>query len=506
MSAEDDAVQADLVKTKADIAAEEAAEAATLAVMTADRDAQKALVAQREATLHALGYNPDGTPIVPVPPVADTRTVSAALGWDPTQAPNGGTVQLTAHGFTFDQVRHDAGTGGDVAWAGAGSGDGGGMDFLHPGGYGVAMHDAVKGDWVGSAAGHDLPITVVAPVAPPAGSGWHVKPAVRNAQGVVTTPARFVDPNGKVPKLINIGGPHEQGSAQGAVTPGYSASIKKWGHTGIRLNCNNWNTGVVTPNDNLDQIVQEMTGAGLYVILDMHGKPPSGAETSGTYLGTALTAMGDYLALLATTYKNNPLVGIGLTNEPGAENGGTVQSIWQTEYDYLIGRVRPIAPNMLLFLNGAQWAQDAGWNATVGQNQSALLSFGKTLNDKWTGLVFEPHIYDQMTSAGASTPKAKLIDYLTRCQALGLALFIGEVSDWNGSNAASFRPALDACYQVCPGMGIPIAPWHGQAQGDWYGLLTDSRDMGTVRLDASGKPTNATYQGGLHWTFCHGTL
>lgn len=304
----------------------------------------------------------------------------------------------------------------------------------------------------------------------------------------------ILDPNGAVflPKGINLGGPHEGGSADGQTTAGSWNYFTDWRLNLARI-CNSpWGAGQ-DQNSDLNAIVNGFTSRNIVCMVDIH--TVNGGNT-GRYLDGTLQQVGDWWVAFAQQWKDNPYVWFNLYNEPGSDQN-PVSSKWMTEAEYLIQRIRAVATNIIV-CDGAMWGQDSGYNPTVDQSRSAILTYGPTLTSRYPDLLFDFHVYDQW--AGGYSSNAKVADFITRCQNANLAVIVGEVADLD--NGVSRRTQFDAIFDVCPGKGVGIIPWHGQSTGSGdYSMLTNSRYMGDI--NSTSNPTNLTYQGQRMWNFTH---
>ena len=136
------------------------------------------------------------------------------------------------------------------------------------------------------------------------------------------------------------------------------------------------------------QLVADMTAAGLYVIVNQHllfqgwccaQADNNGLWYNGSWPSSTFSAVWD---LVAGAFAANPLVGYDLHNEPRpATVNGTVltptwgDNVWGTDmqriYNYTAGRIRALDPGALIFCEGLNYAGDltkAGAFPVTGPN------------------------------------------------------------------------------------------------------------------------------------------
>jgi endoglucanase len=187
----------------------------------------------------------------------------------------------------------------------------------------------------------------------------------------------------------------------------------------------------LTPWGVYQQLVADMTAAGLYVITNQHllfqgwccsSADGNGLWYNGSWPSSTYTAVWN---MVATAFAGNPMVGYDLHNEPRpATVNGTVltptwgDNVWATDmqriYNYTAGQIRAIDPDALLFCEGLNYAGDltkAGAYPVTGP-----------------GIVYSLHDYSWFHPGGQS-----LTDYYNQMDAAGGYLVLqGKAPLWIG--------------------------------------------------------------------------
>jgi hypothetical protein len=154
-------------------------------------------------------------------------------------------------------------------------------------------------------------------------------------------------------------------------------------------------------------------------------------------------------------------------------------------------------------LDGDSWAQESGvWDhSPVITAHSAFLTYGPAMLDwheeQWghRSLVFSPHFYREWVFGDS-----KMIDFLDRCEAAGLALLVGEYGVYTNADTMEATYAMG---RVAFPRGIGRIVWH------WWGGdrndLTTSGNGGGWHVDRTDgtKPTNLTALGEFVWADNH---
>lgn len=149
----------------------------------------------------------------------------------------------------------------------------------------------------------------------------------------------------------------------------------------------------MTPWEILQQLVTDLTAAGLYVILNQHllheGWCCAAADNNGMWFNDnwPSSTFTNCWLLVAQRFAGNPLVGYDLHNEPrpATIGGQVVTPAWGTGngasdirlmYQNTTGRIRAVHPGALCFCEGLNYASDlTGWAAhpVTGSNIVASL-------------------------------------------------------------------------------------------------------------------------------------
>ena len=173
--------------------------------------------------------------------------------------------------------------------------------------------------------------------------------------------------------------------------PTFHAMAQQWYMNAVRINISQWvydsNPSVYLTR--LDTAIQEANAAGLYVILDFHDNPQSGAQhpyDDGMLHKISLA----WWQTMAQHYLNNPMILFDLINEPGYTswnvwlngNGGDVVGM-----KAVIAAIRSTGAKQLIVLEpggagGGKSAEEGGW-----------ASFDpRTISDP--SIVYSKHAYD----------------------------------------------------------------------------------------------------------------
>jgi mannan endo-1,4-beta-mannosidase len=319
----------------------------------------------------------------------------------------------------------------------------------------------------------------------------------------------IVGPDGEpfVARGVNLLGPQSFWPDE---TQGLSEAVVAWGLNSVRLNtclpggCQGADGASWPVNDDLDAIVEEFTGAGLVVIISLHQVEPGTLADDATF-----PLVSSWWRQTATRYADNPLVWFNLLNEPG--HGDSVDVRWKTVHERLVEVVREVAPNLIL-LDGTQYGQEAGIDATGGESRpdtgpvteatSAILRYGPELAALAPDVAFSVHVYDRWSEPADDDIARfeRLREFVEAVHALDLALVIGETGGPADDPAGPLAAASRTAYSVAGALDLGLLAWHGQA-GDDFSLLVhaDGSRADLTELDTA----ELTWQGDLLWTLAN---
>jgi aryl-phospho-beta-D-glucosidase BglC (GH1 family) len=315
-------------------------------------------------------------------------------------------------------------------------------------------------------------------------------------QGFRTDGPEIVGPDGEpfVPRGVNLLGPQ---SFWDAPTAGLSDAVTAWGLNAVRLNtclpggCDDADGAVHDVNDDLDGLVDELTGAGLVVILSLHQLEPGTLPDDAEF-----AAVSRWWADAARRYADNPRVWFNLLNEPG--EGSPVSERWLLVHERLIDTVRAEAPNVIV-VDGTQFGQEAGVDSSgpVAEDTSAILRYGPQLAARAPDIVFSVHVYEQWAPPG-SEPAAsveRLRTFVEEVRGRGLPLLIGETGGPADAPDGAHAQATRAAYEVAAAEQVGLLAWHGQARDDFALVVADDGDEQTSLADLGEHPLS--WQGEL---------
>ena len=305
---------------------------------------------------------------------------------------------------------------------------------------------------------------------------------------------QIIDPNGKpyVPFLINMNGPNW---FWGRDTIADLWAVKLWKFNAIRL-CTLLKKNVSPPdkynssngNANIDAIISAYTKAGIVCIVEAHD------QTGNYFTDSSIPSLADltsYFSKLAANYINNPYVWFNVQNEPGP-----ISSQWLITHQTVIKAIRATGNNNVIICDGAYWGQDVGeWNTNlVKESNSAILTYGPTLNNTFSNVIYSIHCYDQWVYGDA-----KLQDFITKVISKGLCLIVGEMGMFN--NGISTIEASKSVLRLAKNNGVGVGYWAWDGT-DANKLTTTYNGGGWALNDTTGaKPTNLNEIGSLLWDY-----
>lgn len=310
----------------------------------------------------------------------------------------------------------------------------------------------------------------------------------------------ILDPRGQpfVPRGVNLLGPQ---SFWPVPTSGLAPAVLDWGLNAVRLTtclpggCDDAEGAVHAMNDDLDGLVEELTGNRIVVVIALHQIAPGLFPDDAEY-----ATIATWWRAVATRYASNPYVWFNLLNEPGSDI--PVADRWRTVHAGLIDVVRAVAPNVIV-IDGTQYGQEAGpGDDEVTTETSAILRDGSALQERAPDLVFSVHVYDQWAPDGADAEEraARLEQFAEAVDAAGLPLLIGETGGPADDPEGRLARATRAAYQVAAERDLGLFAWHGQARDD-FTLVDAAEDPSATFADRDRLPL--TWHGELLWDLVH---
>ncbi|OCT15139.1 hypothetical protein A8709_13605 [Paenibacillus pectinilyticus] len=307
------------------------------------------------------------------------------------------------------------------------------------------------------------------------------------------------DPNGNefIVKGVNVNGPRWPYSRE--TTQDATLISNVWQFNTVRINTfPRMAQHGVANNLDMNAIVNAFTAKGVVSMIENHDIYGTWAESSVTYDGSgnripSVQEMKDWWVNIANTYKNNPYVWFNIANEPGLGSYSNADSItkWKNFHDDIIGAIRATGAQNIIVVDEHNWGQANGYLG--GNSDSAIISQGAYLKNKYANIIFSLHPYDNWSN-GAT----RLSNYMTQAHNQNLAVIIGE---YGGSNASTAL-AMEAVLNVAIPNHIGRVAWHWVSEGDDnFNLTTGSTSGGGYEINRTDgvKPSNLTWMGSLIW-------
>ncbi|MDQ3001513.1 MAG: cellulase family glycosylhydrolase [Fibrobacterota bacterium] len=251
----------------------------------------------------------------------------------------------------------------------------------------------------------------------------------------------------------------------------------------------------------LDAIINTYTAKGIVVMLEVH-------DWTGTYPYDAdLTLLCDFYRWAANRYKNNTYVWFNIMNEPQWNSSNPVADpYWATMHQKVISTIRDtVTSNNIIVCDGVQTGQEAySWdNNPVYAGNSAILTYGtsvKQFNNKtYPNIMFSFHCYS-VWGYNNQQFDAKMIDFIDRIHAKGLAVMVGEVGARSLTDIDNVQ-TTGTVYRVCVPRNVGFLQWHYEA-ADGFSLLTPSNNGNAI--NSLTNPTNLnSWCGTYFWKVVH---
>jgi len=173
----------------------------------------------------------------------------------------------------------------------------------------------------------------------------------------------------------------------------FNAMVQGWKMNALRICISNWiyaqdPTNYITL---LDQVIQEANTAGLYVVLNLHDDGNSGSPY-GNNATLPKTQDKTFWQILASHYKNNPMLLFDLYNEPHEVGWSTwlyghaiVDGATVVGHQDLVDAIRSVGAKQIVIVEpGFAGGNGTGWS-TIGNY---------TINDP--NVMYSSHIYQQL--------------------------------------------------------------------------------------------------------------
>lgn len=228
--------------------------------------------------------------------------------------------------------------------------------------------------------------------------------------------------------------------------------------------------------------VDYATSKGLYVLIEPHGASFGNfAKYKGNLVGSAAvpnSAFADFWAKVATIYKSNPRVALGLSNEPN--NMGTNQ--WFSAAQAAITGIRSAGSTAIIFVDGNDFSAPQTWNDTWYDTATPKVSNATawpTLNDPLKNLVVSVHCYFDSGGGGGANDIVSTNIMAQRLQPVvnwaRSQGFMVHLSEFGASSATSTSAAAvaDACNYIKMNSDVMMGwAWWGYGPPVWWGGYT----------------------------------
>ncbi|MFO1151192.1 MAG: glycoside hydrolase family 5 protein [Alsobacter sp.] len=213
----------------------------------------------------------------------------------------------------------------------------------------------------------------------------------------------------------------------------------------------------------IDDVVQYASSKGLKVVLDAHNY----GAGFGSLIGSGATsnaAFADFWGKVASHYKSNDNVILGLMNEPNQQSAST----WLDSANAAIAAIRDTGAKNEILVPGSYW--DGAWTWTSSDNAKVI---GGGIKDPANNFAFEVHQYMDSDGSGthadvvSATAGVDRLKSITEwAKATGNRLFLGEFG------VASDSTSMQALDGMLAYMKQNSDVWQGGtywAGGAWWG-------------------------------------
>jgi endoglucanase len=216
----------------------------------------------------------------------------------------------------------------------------------------------------------------------------------------------------------------------------------------------------------LDAFVESVTATGVYVLIDPHNY----ARYRGDLIGSTKvpnSAFADFWSRLATRYKNNPKVILGLMNEP--HDMPTEQ--WLNGANAALAAIRSAGATNLVTIPGNGYTGADGWTKNwYGTSNSITM---KGIVDPGKNFIFEVHQYLDSDGSGKSPDCVsttigveRLQNFTAWLKTNGYKALLGEFA---GGNNATCNQAIKGMLEHMETNKDVWSGWTWWAAGPWWG-------------------------------------
>ncbi|MCL2045574.1 MAG: cellulase family glycosylhydrolase [Oscillospiraceae bacterium] len=280
--------------------------------------------------------------------------------------------------------------------------------------------------------------------------------------------------------------------------------IDIWQFNTVRLcAANKWDWFAASWNSDLEKIIDAFTKRGIVVILENHdytGTYPSRDENGGyDYEGNyiePLSHLKTWWKDKAERFKDNPYVWFNIMNEPSSANTQASANLWFNIHDEIIALIRETGAENIIVIDEHAWGQGGGYYYGPDSYDSAIITMGPALLEKYDNLVFSLHVYDAWEN-GMSRFKS----YFQDAQDRGLCVILGEYGVMNNNNAQLSAVKCMFTYAIRYNIGRIYWAWD-----DGKLPMTNEGEGWRINRTDGTMPTNLTWVGRMIWLDNHRQL
>jgi len=324
--------------------------------------------------------------------------------------------------------------------------------------------------------------------------------------------AAIVDPRGDdfLPAGINLTvGEYRDGefwekTSVTDLTEAHVATLRDvWRFNTIRLNIDANQAPDIWTSAELDRVIGLLVDAGMVAMVENH---PYGTGLDPTADQIEETATG--FATLAERWAGNHCVWFNPFNEPGGKRESSVYDVnnsdvslddaWVRWHTPVIDAIRAVSPTAVVVLDDTHFGQGRA-GSEFETVQSAVLTYGPDLNQRYDNLLYSVHFYDRW---GGN--RADLLAFFDEARRAGLAVVAGEVGGHPTEGpyfTQGYWPTSETLFTMRqPGIGILL--WHGRT--GFQSGMSVARDQGVrVAVWEVTDRADTEASGSLLWDWVH---
>jgi len=263
--------------------------------------------------------------------------------------------------------------------------------------------------------------------------------------------------------------------------------------------------------DDYKRIVDYATNVkGMTVVIEPWQASTSGGAGGAAWRGNVVGGgvvtsahFADFWSKMATVYKDNPRVTIGLVNEPNSMS----TMVWFGAAQAAVDAIRGAGFNGEIQVPGNGWTGAGSWTDSWYDTASTKRSnaygwmnargTGQPLSDSLNKLTIEVHNYADTDAAGSTTEVTSANISKTRLKVVtdwartnGLKVFVGEIGMYASATNASANWSDFVSYVDANGSTVTGFAWWACGKPGWWNDVA-ANDGGHFSIT----PTNSNYTG-----------